>query len=313
MARERNRNTRGSLLSLVVVFVLIIGVTLARNGMLPISLPGDSPSPAALPAEGTASVTFLDVGQGDSQLIQIPDGEDFFNVLIDSGESQWGDTVLSILSQKGVDELDALVVTHPHADHVGAMGQVLSSLPVKSVYMPEIPESQTPTTKSYEDFLDGVLSQNLTITPISAGMEIPVPEGAQLLAVAPEKGETFEDLNNYSAVLRFQFGNTAFLFTGDSEEKSETLQLQENRLVSADVLKCGHHGSSSSTSPAYFTAVSPSMAVISCGVDNSYGHPHQETMDLLEKSGVTLYRTDTQGAITMETDGETITVSTEKE
>lgn len=276
----------------------------------------DAVSSVALPEGDTTledglQVYFLDVGQGDSELIRIPAEGDYFNVLLDTGEYEYADGLTDYLRDLGVERIDALICSHPHTDHMGCMARIVQRFDIGSIYMPLVPEDQTPTTSAYEALLDRVLEKNLVITQLCAGTGIDCPAGAEFQVVAPQKEDVWEEMNDYSAVIRLVYGETTFLFPGDAEADSEEEILDAGYEVSADVLKVGHHGSSTSTSQPFLEAVNPRWAVISCGEDNRYGHPHRETRQLLgDWPGLTTYRTDQDGTILARSDGETIRFET---
>ena len=255
-------------------------------------------------------VYFLDVGQGDSQLIRIPGEAGPFNVLIDTGEYAYADGLTAYLQDLEVEKIDALVSTHPHTDHMGCMARIIQRFDIGSLYMPLLPDDQTPTTRAYEKLLDAAEDKGLTIIRLHEDALLESPAGAQFQVMAPRMDADWEGANNYSAVLRLVYGETSFLFTGDAESESERVILDDGYGVGADVLKCGHHGSSSSTTKAFLSQVDPRYAVISCGLDNSYGHPHKEVLARLEKQGVTLYRTDQDGTVLAKSDGKEITFET---
>lgn len=256
-------------------------------------------------ASGTLEVYFFDVGQGDSELIRLPGGE---NILIDAGTSSTEDELVGELRSLGAETLDLVVATHPHADHIGGMAAVIDAFDVRQVVMPRISESDTPTTKTYENLLQSIADKGLTIMPAEPGDELLSSGGAVLTVLAPN-GEDYGDLNNYSVVLRLTYGEDSFLFTGDAEEASEEEMLSLDWPLTATVLKCGHHGSETSTSPAFLDAVSPQYAVISCGVDNDYGHPDAVTLEKLEAAGAEVFRTDRQGSILASTEGSGVTMT----
>lgn len=256
-------------------------------------------------ASGTLEVYFFDVGQGDSELIRLPGGE---NILIDAGTSSTEDELVGELRSLGAETLDLVVATHPHADHIGGMAAVIDAFDVRQVVMPRVSESDTPTTKTYENLLQSIADKGLTITPAEPGDELLSSGGAVLTVLAPN-GEDYGDLNNYSVVLRLTYGEDSFLFTGDAEEASEEEMLSLDWPLTATVLKCGHHGSETSTSPAFLDAVSPQYAVISCGVDNDYGHPDAVTLEKLEAAGAEVFRTDLQGTILASTEGSGVTMT----
>lgn len=266
--------------------------------------PSDEPADAEKPTipSGQLKVHFINVGQGDSILVQFHNGQ---AMLIDAGPD---DSVVSYLNQQGIKKINYLVATHPHADHIGGMAAVIRAFDIEKVYMPRVSH----TSKTYENVLLAVKEKGLKITSAKAGTTLFDQEGLKVNIVAP-CGSSYNNLNDYSAVARIQFGNTSFLLTGDAESLSEQEMLASGAELKADVLKVGHHGSSSSTTPSFLKAVSPKYAVISCGAGNQYGHPHQETLNKLASAGVQVYRTDTNGTIIFTSDGQTLTVETLKD
>lgn len=256
-------------------------------------------------AKGEVRVHFIDVGQGDSMLIE-GNGE---SILIDAGENDKGDEVLAYLAQVGIEKLDIAVGTHPHADHIGGMDTIIEGIAVGKLLMPDVPDSIIPTTRTYLSMLDAAEEQGVEALFAYPGDSFSLCGGV-LEILGPV--EDYKDLNNESLVIRFDFGETSFLFTGDQEATAEKDLLDSGADVSADVLKVGHHGSSTSTSTEFFDAVSPSVAVIECGEGNDYGHPHQEIRELLEDAGTAVYRTDLNGSIIIASDGKELTVQTEK-
>lgn len=274
-----------------------------------ISVFSSSSSLVTEPTDGTVRVHFIDVGQGDSELIQIPKADGFFNILIDAGVKSNSSDLVTYLQNQNISTLDVVIATHPHADHIGGMTDVIKNFKVSNFYMPLIDESQTPTTKTYEKMLDALIDGNIPTHEIYAGAYIDLPVGSQIQVIAPNKDEKYSDLNNYSAVLRFSHRKNSFLFTGDAEKESEEIILNNSAFeLSSTVLKVGHHGSSTSTTKDFLEAVSPLFAVISCEKDNSYGHPHRETMSALNDFGCEILRTDEVQTIIFESDGKNLAV-----
>ena len=246
-----------------------------------------SPAPS-LPATGEAKVYIIDVGQGESILITT----DEKSMLIDAGENNMGDEVLEFIDTLGLDSLDYALATHPHSDHIGGLDTVLENIPVGEV-------------------LDVIEQKNIPLTQVDSGDTIDLGSGAVVTVLGPVTEEV-EDLNNTSVVCRLDFGETSFLFNGDQEEPMEQLLIENNANLDCDMMTMGHHGSSTSSSREYLDAVSPEYASISCGKANKYGHPHDETVENLEQLDIPYYRTDLSGNITFTSDGETISVRTEK-
>ncbi|WP_312641581.1 ComEC/Rec2 family competence protein [Hydrogenoanaerobacterium sp.] len=253
-----------------------------------------------------ASVHIIDIGQGDSILIKTPE----HNILIDAGERDKGAEVVSYLQSQDVMALDYIIATHPHADHIGGMSYVIEQMDVGSIIAPKVPDSITPTSKAYKNMLTAIQQKGLKIKLPKAGDVYNLEDGSQFTILGPVEPST--EMNNNSVVLKFEYGDISFVLTGDCEKDMENEILETGADVSADVLKLGHHGSNTSTGKAWLTTVSPSYAAISCGKDNSYGHPHKEVVSRLKEAGVTYYRTDLAGTIIFETDGTAIQVKTEK-
>lgn len=241
-------------------------------------------------------VHFIDVGQADCIFIETSDK----NLLIDAGNNSDSDFIINYIKALGINKIDNIIGTHPHSDHIGSMDSVINTFEISKIYLPKV----TTTTKTFEDLLSAIEAKSKTITPASAGMNIDLGENITATVLAPN-GTLYDDLNNYSVVVRLVFGNTSFLFTGDAEDISENEMLSHKYNVKSDVLKVGHHGSSSSTSTSFLAAVSPSYAIISVG-ENDYGHPTQETLDKLTKSKVQVFRTDEAGSIVSTSNGYTI-------
>lgn len=254
---------------------------------------------------GTLKVHFLDVGQGDSILVQFPDGR---NMLVDTGGNDSARIVVDYLKKNGVKKLDFLVGTHPHEDHIGAMDTIVKNIPVGEIFMPMV----TSNTQTFRDVMAAIKKKGLKIATAKAGVDILKNDNLSVKILAPNKN-AYEDLNNYSAVLKVKYGEVSFLLTGDAEELSEQEILVGGADVEADVLKVGHHGSRSSTSPAFLKAVRPLYAVISVGAGNDYRHPHRATLERLGKAGADVLRTDQKGTIVFATDGKEVSPTASKQ
>jgi len=253
---------------------------------------------------GTLKVHFLDVGQGDSILVQLPGWR---NMLVDAGKNESASTIINYLKRNGVKKIDYLIGTHPHEDHIGSLDAVIKSFETGEIFMPEA----TTNTQTFHDVMTAVKKKRLQITTAKAGVTI-LEEGNLSVKILAPVGTEYEELNNYSVVIKVKYGDVAFLLTGDAEELSEKEILAANADVKAQVLKVGHHGSSSSTSQEFLKAVGPKYAVISVGAGNDYHHPHQAALDRLKKAKVTVLRTDQKGDIVFETDGNDYTFTTSR-
>ena len=246
-------------------------------------------------SETELNVHFLDVGQGDAVLISCDDAY----MLIDAGDNDKGTLVQNYLNKQGVEHLDYIIGTHPDADHIGGMDVILYKFDCGTVMMPEV----TNDTATYRDVIDTMKEKGYQNTAPVVGDSYSLGS-AQFTILGPT--DTYEDTNNNSIVLLLTHGDNKFLCVGDAEEKAEEDILAEGVSVKADVLKVGHHGSRTASSEAFLQAVEPTYAVISCGQDNSYGHPHAETLNTLRSMGVKVFRTDEQGTVTATSDGHEI-------
>lgn len=246
---------------------------------------------------GVLKVSYIDVGQGDSILIQSPSGK---NVLIDGGKTDATSTVENYLRASGITSLD-VIATHADADHIGSLDAVIKDFTIGKVYMPNM----TNPSYTFQDLLLAMQSKSLTFTRAKANISVDLGSGVTAEFLAPIN-DSYTDANNYSAVLKVTYGSTSFLFTGDAETTSENEMIAAGAALQSTVLKVGHHGSNSSTSDAFLNKVNPEYAVISVG-DNSYGQPTEETLAKLSQHGVLVYRTDISGTIVAESDGSIVT------
>jgi competence protein ComEC len=246
-------------------------------------------------------VFFLDVGQGDSILIQTPKGE---NILIDGGNNSYGYTILHALKQLNVVQLDVVIGTHPDADHIGGLDTVIDQIPVKAIYSPKVAHN----TITYEDFLVASKNKGIKLKDVRSGMKLPFSD-VDATFVGPVKAYG-SDTNDWSAVLRVSYGENAFLFTGDAPIRAEKDMIESGEELQADVLKVGHHGSKTATSQEFLDKVNPKYAVISVGKDNRYGLPNDEVLNRLTHNHIQMIRTDQKGTIEAISDGTNITFKT---
>lgn len=243
-------------------------------------------------------VHYIDVGQADSILIRIPTENGVKNMLIDAGTSEGypASNIENYLEELGITELEYFVITHPHLDHIGAADEVITDFDIQNVIIPECEAS----TKSWLNVLSAMDAKDLTYIPSEAGKTYTIGEASfTILGPTDATAVNPDDANNYSIVLRLDWGDTSFVFTGDAETSSEEEMLQKFPAsdFKCNVLKAGHHGSSTSTGDAFLAACDPDLVVISCGKDNSYGHPHKETIDKLQAANIQILRTDEEGTI----------------
>lgn len=243
-------------------------------------------------------VHYIDVGQGDSILIQVNNK----NLLIDSGPKSDKKKLFNYLSTLNLEKLDYVIATHPHEDHIGNMSDVIDDYNVLSFFAPKVQS----TTKTFEKMIESLKSKNLKINVIKKGTDsINLGENTNVTVFSPSK-DSYEDLNNYSPVIKIEYGKTSFLFTGDAQKDVEKEILASNEDISADVLKVGHHGSSTSTTKEFLNKVHPLIGVISVGQDNTYNHPNNDTLKRLTENKVTTYRTDKDGTVILSSDGSNV-------
>ncbi len=293
-------NMRFKILILVIIYIVFISVSNSdiNFDFVDISNVLEEQEPVAIP-EGTAIMTFIDVGQGDSSLIQFQG----YDILIDAGESQYGDDVVDKLNDLGVDDLEYLVATHPHSDHIGGIPEVLENFTVENFVMPRVVH----TTKTYENMIDLVAEKNINVIIPTQGQKLIDIDGVLLQVISPEI-ENDDNLNNYSVCLKFDFGNTRAIYTGDAEAKIESMILASGIGIDCDIFQVGHHGSVTSNSEDFLEVLTPQIGIISCGKNNDYGHPHEEIVSRFENFGTKLYRTDELEDIIITTDGSNIEV-----
>lgn len=249
-----------------------------------------------LNSAGKIIVHYIDVGQGDSILIQT----DNKNMLIDAGTGESKEKLISYLNKQNIKKLDYVVATHPHEDHIGGMSEVLKKYDIGKFYMPQ----KVYTTKVFENMVNELKRKNIKAIPAHAGIAFKL--GAAECSMIAPNSNNYESINNYSAVLLIKYGDSKFLFMGDAEKLSEKEILSKGVDLKCDVLKVGHHGSTSSSSKEFLDKASPKIAVISCGKGNDYGHPHKETLNELNKRHIKVYRTDIDKDIVLISDGKTI-------
>ncbi len=255
-------------------------------------------------ASENLTVHFIDVGQGDSELLQFA-GK---NVLIDAGDQDSGPRVTSYLRSHGVTSLDLVVATHPHSDHIGGLLTVLNDFPVGQV----LDSGQVHTTQTYENFLTLVDQKNIPFAVAEQGQTIDLDPSLKIEVLSPQATPFPSDLNQNSVVLKVTYNKISFLLAGDAGFEAEDSMAAGYDLKST-VLKVGHHGSSSSTGTSFLSEVRPEVAVIEVGAGNAYGHPTSKTLSALQNTGSKVYRTDLDGNIVVTTDGQSYSVSNGKQ
>ncbi|SHI96849.1 competence protein ComEC [Clostridium cavendishii DSM 21758] len=273
----------------ILILILISTIALACNSNTNKSLNNKN-----------LTVHYFDVGQGDSMLVQVNNK----NLLIDAGTSEAKDELIKDIKELNIKKLDYVIATHPHEDHIGSMDDIIKTFDIGKFYAPKV----TTNTKTFQNMITELKNKGLKINTINSNSKPDIDLGADTkFEVFAPNSEKYENLNNYSPIIKITYKNNSFLFTGDAERISEKEVLDKNLNVKADVLKLGHHGSKTSTSKDFFNAVNPKIAIISVAKKNDYGHPNKETINLLNKSGIKYYMTSDEGTITLNSDGHSIT------
>lgn len=243
------------------------------------------------------SIHIIDVGQGDSILIKTPNNK---NILVDGGDENSQNLIKSYLKKENIKSLDIVIATHPHADHIGSLDYIIDNFSVKAFYMPQ----KESDSKAYNNILSSCNSKNLDINYLYKDDIINITDDINITVLAPSYIQEDDNLN--SIIFNLNYKDKSFLFTGDAETPNEIDITSSFELDDVDFLKVGHHGSNTSTSSEFLEKTTPDMAVISCGYKNSYGHPHQQTLDNLDKNNILTYRTDLLGDLVFYSDGDVI-------
>lgn len=246
-------------------------------------------------------VHYLDVGQGDSIFIELPNNE---TMLIDAAESYQSENIINYLKNLNYQKIDYVIGTHPHTDHIGGLKDIINTFEIGKIYMPKV----VSTTKTYESLLMAIKDKNLKINTAKAGTSIIDIDTLKINILAPNNS-TYTELNNYSVVTKITYGTTKFLFMGDAEKLSEN-EIKED--VTADVIKIGHHGSNTSSSIDFIKKVNAKYGIISVGLNNKYNLPKEEIITNWENSGTKIYLTSINGTITAISDGTNIKIESEK-
>ena len=255
--------------------------------------------------ENKMIIHYIDVWQGDCILIQVNNK----NLLIDSGPSSNRKDLLNYLEKLNIKKFDYIIATHPHEDHIGNMDTIIKRYNIGSFYSPKVITSST----TFENMISALVDKNLKINVLKKGVKgIDLGKNTEIEVFSPLENISSDNLNDYSPIIKITFFNNSFLFTGDAEISTEDTVLSQNNNLNCDILKVGHHGSSTSTSTDFLISTNPSVAIISVGKNNSYGHPTSETLSLLNSYNIRTIRTDINGTVIAISDGKNINISTVK-
>lgn len=270
---------------------------------------GGGAKPYVKLSDGEISVSFVDVGQGDCQLIRTNE----YSILIDSGDIGTENDVVGFLKYSGVEHLDLVIATHPHTDHYGAMYRVLLNFDVGLFIMPELPEDMIPYGITYERLLNVINDRKIPARYAAAGERFVLGEECYLDILSPQYYD-YEDINDFSITAKLTHGENTFLFTGDLQEFSELDLVDNGTDIDVDVLKVGHHGSAGASCEEFLNAVTPEIAVFDVAEYNLYRHPRLDVFERLKNVGCNVsYSTANNGNIVMVSDGEGLRVEVEKE
>lgn len=284
----------------LALFCLIVGLNLGmENGTASVPTWNDlyqalgfttTPVETGELSDQVQAVHFIDVGQGDATLLQ--SGDTY--CLVDAGEPDSKEALLSYLEQQGVDHLALLVMSHPHADHIGSMKAVLEQVQVDHVLLPDLDKAPYPTTRTFEKVMETIERLQIPTTVSQEGQTFQLGEGTLEVRFAGIETDNYNDL---SQILYYHAPGLSVVLSGDAEKDLEQQALEQGVVPKAQVYKAAHHGSNTSNSMDYLEAIQPQWIVVSCGKDNSYGHPHKEPMQRFGQIGAEILRTDQNGSV----------------
>ena len=249
-------------------------------------------------SEGNLVIHYIDVGQGDSTLVMFPNDE---VALIDGGTKAGRLDLVDYLKKFKINKIDYLIGTHPHEDHIGGLPEVIRNFEIGKIYLP----NKTNNTQIFEELLNEIKNNNLKISEGKTGVEIIENKDFKFYMIGPSK--EYQNINNNSIVTKITYKDFSTLITGDAEKEAELDMIKEGHNLKADILRVGHHGSSTSNSEEFLDKVDPAYAIISYGKDNTYGHPHREVIDSLNKRNIVTLKTEELGDIILQTDGKKVT------
>lgn len=296
MAKREKKNKYKYLIIIFFITVAAIVLEIWQNPEILDKIAERSPK---IDFKDSMTIHYIDVGQGDSQLITTPDGS---AILIDAGPNSEEDKLLSYLKSQDIDELNYVIFTHPHEDHIGGADMILQKFKVNHVIISDV----TYTSATFLRMLEAIEESDAKLIIAAVGQKYTFGKVSfNILAPVSDK---YTSMNDWSVVLRLDYRKTSFIFTGDAEmlSESEMMQKFDASDFKCDVYKAGHHGSTTSNSEAFLALCDPTFAVISCGKGNDYGHPHSEILNFFLKMGIKIYRTDMDGTVVFISDGNTV-------
>lgn len=285
-----SRNLKGKIIVLAMLFVAILVYMHVARTFFP-----QKSTQVSIENRPPMKVHFIDVGQGDSTFVELPNGE---TMLIDASEQEFGQTVVEYINDLGYASIDYCIGTHAHADHIGGMDYVFEHLEIKQCFTTE----QKNDSKDYYEFVDAVENEGISLQTACADDVIVESDNLKVEVVGPYEDEYFEDLNDSSLVILISYFDKDFLITGDAGYS----EIDDYDIGDIEVLRTSHHGSYTGTSEKLLNLITPEYAVISVGENNRYGHPHESVLDMLKKHKIETYRTDVLGNIVAVCDKDTL-------
>ena len=308
MAKKNKNKKDVSVVSAIIIAIFIllkiyVAPNFTETPVVPPSEPEVSQSYTASDISGELKIHYIDVGQADSILLTLNDEA----MLIDAGNNADGKLVVDYLKNQGVTNLKYAIGTHAHEDHIGGMDNVIKEFSIDTYLMPKVQND----TKTFEDVLDALINKNVSVASPEVGDTYEFSDAK--FTILSCKNEKTDELNTSSIVIRLVFGEQSYIFCGDAEKENEYAMMDSGLTLNSNVIKIGHHGSTSSSLEKFILAVDPEIAVISVGEGNDYGHPHEKIVNRLNRLGIKTYRTDWHGTIIITSDGKTTEVITEKE
>ena len=299
MAKKKKKQKLPKGISILIIILAVICSIYEKDIDKTFGLPVTETKVTNKEENHNLNITYLDVGPADAILIQT----DGHNMLIDAGNNEDGPLLVQYFKEQNITKFDYLIATHPHEDHIGGMDNIVKNFDIDKIYMPDV----TTTTKTFLDVLNAMEEKNMTFDVPNIGQNFAL--GHTLFQVM-YTGNDKKNLNNSSIILKANFKNTSYLFTGDATSEVEKKILSKD--IKATVLKVGHHGSKYSTTTEFLNKVNPKYAIISVGKNNSYNHPNQITIDKLTKKNIEIHRTDQEGSIFLKSDGKTINITSKQ-